>query len=328
MKPDEMSNYYESVFAGCMAGFICYKRAQGLKYKAVPLSLRSFSRFLASKEADELSMDKETIGEWCQLRPNESRRTQQRRITETTQFLKYLSEKGIPVYLPGRMRKAQAGPSFTPYIFSPLELSHFYQVCDHLTARTPSIMPQLLPVLFRLLFGCGLRISEALGLKYRDVDLDKGTLLVRQSKNNKDRIIPVSESLLGILRDYSTGAHKLILDDNECFFTHKDHRPVTSDAVYRWFRKIIWAAGISHGGRGNGPRVHDARHTFSVYSLKAMADRGMDVYCALPILSVYLGHASTSATEQYVRLTQDMFPEIIDKTSRLAAFVIPGGERQ
>jgi len=51
------------------------------------------------------------------------------------------------------------------------------------------------------------------------------------------------------------------------------------------------------------------------------------MYCALPLLSTYLGHASVSSTGQYVRLTQDMFPEIIEKTNAITAFVIPGGER-
>jgi site-specific recombinase XerD len=58
-----------------------------------------------------------------------------------------------------------------------------------------------------------------------------------------------------------------------------------------------------------------------------MVDKGMDIYCALPVLSTYLGHSSVSATSQYVRLTQDMFPEIVEKASAIAAFVIPGGGR-
>lgn len=52
------------------------------------------------------------------------------------------------------------------------------------------------------------------------------------------------------------------------------------------------------------------------------------MYCALPLLSTYLGHASLSATEQYVRLTQDMFPEVIERASAISAFVIPRGEWQ
>jgi hypothetical protein len=75
MKNDETTRYYESVFAAHMADFIRYKRAQGLKYDAVPRSLRSFSRFLSAKKADEASIGKELIEEWCSFRPNENRHT-------------------------------------------------------------------------------------------------------------------------------------------------------------------------------------------------------------------------------------------------------------
>ena len=73
-------------------------------------------------------------------------------------------------------------------------------------------------------------------------------------------------------------------------------------------------------------RLYFWRHTFAVYSIKAMTDKGMDIYCALPILSTYLGHSSVSATSQYVRLTQDMFPDVIEKASAIASFVIPRGD--
>ena len=59
-----------------VASSIRYKRAQGLKYDAVPRSLRSFSRFLSAKEADDASIGKELIEEWCSFRPNENRLTQ------------------------------------------------------------------------------------------------------------------------------------------------------------------------------------------------------------------------------------------------------------
>ena len=139
------------------------------------------------------------------------------------------------------------------------------------------------------------------------------------AKFNKDRLIPLSDSLLAVLREYSATYHEgFSKGDKDPFFAHKDGRVVSQDNIYTWFRKLIWAASISHGGRGNGPRVHDFRHTFSVYSLKAMTDKGMDIYCALPLLSTYSGHASVSATGQYVRLTQDMFcarPRCVDRCS-------------
>jgi integrase len=187
-------------------------------------------------------------------------------------------------------------------------------------------MPTLLPVLFRLLLGCGLRISEALEMRFGDVDLENGVITIRMSKFDKDRIVPLSSSVLNALLSYSVKQHKIPKNGDAPYFTHRDGRKINKDVIYRWFRKVLWSAGISHGGPGKGPRVHDFRHTFSVCSLKAMADKGMDIYCALPILSTYLGHSSVSATGQYVRLTQDMFPEIVEKASAIAAYVIPGGD--
>lgn len=328
MKNDETARYYESPCAEHMANFIRYKRAQGLKYDTVPRSLRSFSRFLSAKGGDDAGIGKELIEEWCSVRPNENRLTQRRRILETAQFLKYLSERGVDVHLPRPTRKSRASGAFAPHIFSQEELRRLFEECDRIRARTPSVMPVMLPVLFRLLLGCGLRISEALGLRLGDTDLDNGILVIRQSKFNNDRLIPVADSLLAVLRGYSSAHHKLPKDGKRPFFAHRDGCMISQSHIYKWFRKVIWAAGISHGGRGTGPRLHDFRHTFSVYSLKAMTDKGMDMYCALPLLSTYLGHASLSATEQYVRLTQDMFPEVIERASAISAFVIPRGEWQ
>jgi integrase len=323
MRNDECSNYYEGPFAGQMADFIKYKRAQGLKYDSVPRSLRALSRFIAAYQADGLAISKDIVDRWCALRPNENRRTQTLRIVYTTQFLRYIAEKGVNVSLPQTMRKTAT--LFVPHIYSHEELRRFFSECDKIKVRTPSVMPDVLPVLFRLLLSCGLRISEALCLTCRDVALNTGILTIRNAKGGKDRLIPLSASLLAMFQSYSLKTHGPAFDIDEPFFCQRDKRAFHSDAIYRRFRKILWSAGIPHSG--HGPRLHDFRHTFAVYSLKSMADRGIDIYCSLPILSNYLGHATVSATGQYVRLTQDMFPEIIEKASVIAAFVIPGGGR-
>src|ERR1700733_13930454 len=118
MKNDETTRYYESPFAAHMADFIRYKRAQGVKYDAVPRSLRSFSRFLSAEQVNDASIGKELIEKWCSFRRNENRLTQRRRIVETTQFLKYLSERGVDVHLPRPTRKSRARGAFVPHIFS------------------------------------------------------------------------------------------------------------------------------------------------------------------------------------------------------------------
>jgi len=325
MKIDENASYYESAFAEHMAGFVRYKRAQGLKCETEPRSLRRFSRFLAAKPVDGTAIGMELVGEWCAPPPNEKPSTRRLRIAHTTQFLKYIAGKGVAVSLPCAMKKTQPGVAFVPCIFTNGELCRFFESCDQVSARAPPVMPALLPVLFRLLLGCGLRISEALGMRFGDVDLENGVITIRMSKFDKDRLVPLSGSALDALRSYSAKHQKITKSDDAPYFTHRDGREINRDTVYRWFRKALWDAGISHGGPSKGPRAHDFRHTFAVYSLKAMAASGMDIYCALPALSTYLGHASVSATSQYARLTQDMFPEVVEKASAIAAFAIPGG---
>ncbi len=65
------------------------------------------------------------------------------------------------------------------------------------------------------------------------------------------------------------------------------------------------------------------RHTFAVHSLNQMVRQGVDLYCALPILSTYLGHASVAATERYLRLTEEAYSGILNTVSRTCAYVFP-----
>lgn len=111
--------------------------------------------------------------------------------------------------------------------------------------------------------------------------------------------------------------------EKEFFFIMLNGGKCSSEALYEWFRKILRMAGISHGGKGYGPRVHDFRHSFSVHSLAAMSDAGLDLYYCLPLLSKYLGHKSLEATDKYVRLTEDMYPGIMEDMNQLCAYVFP-----
>lgn len=65
------------------------------------------------------------------------------------------------------------------------------------------------------------------------------------------------------------------------------------------------------------------RHTFAVHSLAKMVESGMDLYCALPILSTYLGHKSYQATNNYVRLTEDIYPNLLEKVDAICFNVFP-----
>ena len=107
------------------------------------------------------------------------------------------------------------------------------------------------------------------------------------------------------------------------YFPGLDGKPITIGNVYKNFRKFLWRAGISHGGRGSGPRVHDFRHSFAVHCLKKWTEREMDLMVYLPVLKTYLGHDSFEETAYYLRLTADVFPNITLRLETRYPEIIP-----
>jgi integrase/recombinase XerD len=166
-----------------------------------------------------------------------------------------------------------------------------------------------MPVLFRTVYACGLRVSEARLLRPGDVDTVTGILQIRNAKGGKDRQVPVS----GPLRDRLAGYHAHMSGQPgwDWFFPgSRPGEPMTLVNVYRNFRRFLWQARISHGGRGHGPRVHDLRHTFAVNNLRTWFAGGENVSALLPVLQAYMGHSSISDTACYLRLTAESYPHI------------------
>ena len=117
----------------------------------------------------------------------------------------------------------------------------------------------IMPVLFRVLYCCGLRANEALKLKGEDVDLQQGILTIRNSKNGKTRYVPMSAELTKVCADYDK-TRLVGPPGSDWFFAAPDGGRYDIRAIYDTFRTLLWKAGISHGGRGKGPRLHDFRH--------------------------------------------------------------------
>ena len=151
--------------------------------------------------------------------------------------------------------------------------------------------------------------------------LRNGFFLLRSTKNRTERKVPFSDSVGDALRQYSYFKEKVFGSNTKYFFANAGDTYWSKGAAYEHFRSILVQAKISHTEKG--PRLHDLRHTFSVHTLAEMSSQGMDLYYSLPILSKYLGHASLEATEHYVRLTAEMYPELIEQANQLCAYVFP-----
>lgn len=213
----------------------------------------------------------------------------------------------------------------------PAHLAHYFsrmQVRQQMQLSTPctllrtlrNVHPLLvdtaaqIPAVIRLLYCCGFRIGEVLRLRVKDVDLDTGIITVHNGKGGKDRLVPVHNSVIEYLRSYSAQ----LPDEREWFFPSAcGHYSIKT--IYDNFRELLFACNIPH--TGNGPRVHDFRHTFAVHTLEKQLSDGYDPMVIVPRLAAYLGHKSYRETCWYIHLT--VLPAYIQRADPWASSRYP-----
>lgn len=314
------------IFASLAYDFLEYKRAQGYKYQSEEKVLRRFCEFSEKYSLEKPMLTRELAEAWTAARNGEATKSRMHRITCINQFGLYLKRMGYEVCVTQTL-KTWKPDSFTPYVFSHDEIGKLFKASDNIRITPQSCdMHKILPVLMRLLYGCGLRISEAVSLRCKDVDLEQGILTIREAKFGKDRLIPISMSLLERFREYRKSTI-VWANDDDFFFMAPDRTMLSPNTVYQRFRRILWDGGIPYGGQGNGPRLHDIRHTFAVHSLQKWVKNGVDLTAMLPVLSVFMGHKSFSATSRYLRLTAEVYPDVVRQVEETCAYAIPGDEQ-
>lgn len=313
---------YRSPFQPFILGMISEKRSLGYKYDSSPRALYQFDQFCLAYNYTAPVMSKALIHAWVQQRPNEALATLHNRVGVVRQLAMFMTRQGVPAYVLPKNTLPKV-PEYVPYIFSNEELTAFIKQTDacHYCCEAPH-RQRIMPLLFRLLYGCGLRISEALNLKIQDVSLHTGVLSIIDGKFNKDRLVPVSTELLRQCKKYTKQVH-LFSDKNAYFFPAPNGQAVTKGNAYKNFRKFLWQARISHGGWGKGPRLHDFRHTFAVHCLRNWVLQGKDLAAYLPVLKTYLGHHSFHDTARYLRLTAEMYPDITARMEQTFGHVVP-----
>lgn len=225
---------------------------------------------------------------WTRKRPNETISTRNGRISIVRGLATYMVRLSYKAYVFPAAAISIDRYSYVPYIFSENELKSIFTVCDNypVSSFSPN-RHRILPLIFRILYGCGLRISEALNLKLKEIDLNQGTLFIRDTKFGKERIVPMSDTLVERCRLYVTKIHTFKNNDTFLFASPYGGRYKES-TIYKLFRGILWDAGISHSGKG--PRLHDIRHSFAVHCLNKWVLNEEDITNRLPYLSAFMGH--------------------------------------
>ena len=148
----------------------------------------------------------------------------------------------------------------------------------------------------QLLYGTGMRLMECVRLRVKDVDFERGEILVRDGKGGKDRLVPLAPDTLAVIRRwYAVQPSRLPDADagNAWLFSLRSDpsKPLFDQSAQRWYRSAAAAAGITkHGG------LHTLRHCYATHLLES----GVDVYT----LQQWMGHRQVETTARYLHLVR------------------------
>jgi integrase len=295
-----MTSPFSSLFAKQMNNMLQYKKALGYSRSSYYKFLLNFDKFCIQYFPEESVLTQKLVMNWGRKRKDENINGLKRRLIAIREFGKYLNSIDIIAYIIPSAMIGSFKP-FTPYIFADLELKAFFKAADNIPAHKLSPLREFTaPVLFRLLYCCGLRPNEIRNIKCYNINLNTGTLYISETKMHKDRTVIISKDVLALCNKYDTQV-KIIYMDREYFFQSLNGKPYTANWIQNIFWKCWKVAGIDnfHGSR---PRVSDFRHNYATRTLQKWLDEDKDLYVYLPYLSAYMGHSNFSETAYYIHL--------------------------
>jgi site-specific recombinase XerD len=240
-------------------------------------------------------------------------------------FWRHAISRGDATRSPLPTSEPKSPPRTPPYIYSHNELRRLLDPEALERSRLGAVQfdATTFRTLLLLLYGAGLRFSEATGLTLADVDLAERVLTIRATKFYKSRLVPIGPQLATVLANYIQRCGELAHGETAFLLTNQDGTRLASSTVQAAFdalRRITAIHGMA-GGR-QIPRMHDLRHSFAVHSLTAWYRQGADVQRLLPVLSTYLGHSDLEGTKVYLSMT----PELLQQASLRFARYVQGGQ--
>jgi len=189
---DDKNVTFDGPLAEVCTQFIEYKRSLGYRYGARECyAIKSMDDFFKKYSLNTPHLTPTMVKEYVQKRDGESVQSQKHRMVKIRQLARFLEHLGYTSYiLPERQFKFPK--TFTPYIFTRDEINALMRAVDQMEYMPRYPKSHLIyPVLMRMLYGCGLRISEALRLTMEHVDIERGVLSVEYSKFGQSRLVPI-----------------------------------------------------------------------------------------------------------------------------------------
>lgn len=299
--------------------FLLYKISMGYKYKTGEFYLKSLIKFLVENNQKYSVPKKDFLIAWCQ-EVKFFKGSMYNRIGIAREFSKFLILKGYDnAYIIPRKYGIKL-EKHLPYFFTREEITDFFHSCDHIKRRKENPGRELvIPIIFRLLYCCGLRCKETRTLLCDHVNLEKRYIDILQSKNLKSRRIFINEELANVLRNYEIKI-SIIFPKRTYFFPKNERMHYGPSFLSANFNRL-WKITYPNFDSAIKPRAYDFRHHFAYYNLNRWSAENKDVQQMLIYLMRYMGHAHIKSTLYYFHFVPDFFSTFTEKSELLESIL-------
>jgi len=319
-----IKNYeYQSCLAPYIQSMILQKRTEGFLYDTEEYHLMRFDTFCVDRNLSIPEISRDLVMEWGSIRNNECKATSSRRMTVIRQLALYMQSHGVNAYIPANFSHKS---NYVAHVLPDNEINEFFKVLDNYRPNcTGEVFKRLsmeYRILFRIIYCCGLRVSEARKLEVSDVNLDDGWLRISQSKGRKDRIVYLSQDLLQLCAEYRHLMESVYHISSNWFFPARNPETVLSVSSIALKFRQFWAETSYADNCDRSPSTHCLRHSFVVKRMNLWMEQGIQLNAMMPYLSKYLGHSSPSNTFYYYHQIESAF-KIIRSKDTPSSKIIP-----
>ena len=292
--------------------YLAERHRLGFSGRTQAYALRSFAKHVhAVRHRGPLTV--EVMADWarCDSHGSTDPLTWARRLRLLRTFLRWLQQFEPHTEIPDDTIFGPMPERLAPHIYSEQEIVDLLAATRRL-GPAQGLRCVVYETLFGLIASTGMRISEALALCNKDLDLMLGMLTIHQTKFGKSRQVPLHPSTVAALRRY-LWMRNLVgnfdQDEAPLFIGTRGRRlgqPIDSRQVHRVFIAIREQLGWRNRGAHHAPRIHDLRHTFVVRRILLWMAQGVDIDQAMLSLSTYVGHAHVTNTYWYLSAVPEL----------------------
>lgn len=297
--------------AAPIKAFLQFKRALGRKYRTEAAALRLLDAYLAEHRITALQqIDSRIIDAFLASRPREHARSYNHLIGAVRRFFDWALMQGMVDHNPVTASSRRVSGQRIPYLFSLDDARRLLEVARSLRSCSRGPHRALVyETVFALLYGLGLRVGEVSRLLVGDVRFDDATLLIRDTKFYKSRLVPFGPRMGERLARYVEQRHGTHPRSEAPLFSFTKRGAVNECTFSLTFHSLLPRLGLHIPTGVCAPRLHDLRRAFAVGTLLRWYRSGIDPNARLLHLSTFLGHVDPASTAVYLTITEEPLQE-------------------